>query len=50
MVDELDDIFERFIHSKIFKNREKLLPDYIPDRLPHRDEQIKKLATIWRLH
>ncbi len=46
MVDELDEIFERFINSRIFKNREKLLPDYIPDRLPHRDEQIKRLATI----
>jgi len=46
MADELDNIFERFINSKIFKNREKLLPDYIPDKLPHRDEQIKRLATI----
>ncbi|MCD6445316.1 ORC1-type DNA replication protein [Candidatus Bathyarchaeota archaeon] len=41
----LDEIFERFISdSKIFKDREVLRHDYIPERLPHREEQIKRLG------
>ncbi len=46
MRDELDEIFEKFLESRIFRRREILLPDYVPDELPHRDNQIKKLATI----
>lgn len=46
MSDVLKDIFERSIHSGIFKNREVLLPDYVPNELPHRQEQIKKLGAI----
>lgn len=42
----VEEIFERYLSSRIFKNREKLLPDYVPDELPHRDEQIRRLATI----
>ncbi len=44
--------FDEFIEklaartSKIFKNRESLRPDYIPDELPHRDKEIYKLAEI----
>ncbi|HDJ97492.1 MAG TPA: cell division control protein Cdc6, partial [Thermofilum sp.] len=45
-MDELEELFERYLKSNIFKNREILLPDYVPDKLPHRDEQIKRLATI----
>lgn len=33
--------------QQIFKNREYLRPTYIPDNLPHRDEQIDQLARIW---
>ncbi len=44
--DILDKIFERALRSKIFVNREVLRPDYIPDELPHREEQIAKLASI----
>ena len=43
---EIDRIFERFLRSNIFKNRDKLLPDYVPNELPHRDKQITKLATV----
>jgi len=32
--------------SRIFKNRDVLRPDYIPDFLPHREEQIRKLTEI----
>lgn len=42
----VEEIFEKYLRSRIFKNREKLLPDYVPDELPHRDEQIRRLATI----
>ncbi len=33
--------------QQIFKNREYLRPSYIPDELPHRDDQISQLARIW---
>lgn len=33
--------------QQIFKNREYLRPTYIPDKLPHRDEEIDQLARIW---
>jgi cell division control protein 6 len=43
--DVLDNVFERFVgNAKIFVDREVLRHDYIPDRLPHRDEQIKCLG------
>ncbi|MGC9345632.1 MAG: ORC1-type DNA replication protein [Candidatus Bathyarchaeales archaeon] len=41
----LDEAFEKFIgNSKIFKDREVLRHDYLPDNLPHREEQIKGLG------
>jgi cell division control protein 6 len=44
-VDALDDVFERFVSNvRIFKDREVLRHDYIPDKLPHRGEQIKRLG------
>jgi cell division control protein 6 len=43
--DVLDDVFERFVgNARIFKDREVLRHDYIPDRLPHREEQIRRLG------
>lgn len=43
----LDRVFDRFLlGTKIFANRDVLRHDYIPDALPHRDEQIHKLAAI----
>jgi len=42
----IEEIFERYVESRIFKDREKLLPDYVPEELPHRDEQILRLASI----
>lgn len=32
------------VESKIFKNEDILLPDYLPEFLPHRENQIKRLA------
>ncbi|MEM3880792.1 MAG: ORC1-type DNA replication protein [Candidatus Bathyarchaeia archaeon] len=49
MVDQkiLDDVFENFVNgAQIFKDREVLRHDYIPEKLPHREEQIRLLGTI----
>jgi cell division control protein 6 len=41
----LDDVFEKFVgNATIFKDREVLRHDYLPDKLPHREEQIKQLG------
>jgi len=43
----LEDVFSNFLgESKIFKNREALRHDYIPDYLPHREEEIRILGQI----
>jgi cell division control protein 6 len=43
----LDDVFERFLKStRIFRNREVLRHDYVPETLPHREEQIHYLGEI----
>ena len=45
--DILDEIFDRFLEgSAIFKDREVLRHDYVPDKLPHREEQIRYLGEI----
>lgn len=41
----LDDVFRKFVdNARIFKNREVLRHDYLPDRLPHREEQIRQFG------
>ena len=41
----LDDVFEKFVNgAKLFKDREVLRHDYLPEKLPHREEQIKLLG------
>lgn len=41
----LDEVFEKFAgNTHIFKDRDVLRHDYLPERLPHRDEQIKRLG------
>src|SRR4030043_1391727 len=44
----LDDVFEKFVNdANLFKDREVLRHDYIPEKLPHREEQIQLLgATV----
>jgi cell division control protein 6 len=43
--DILDDVFKKFMNdAKLFKDREVLRHDYIPERLPHREEQIRLLG------
>jgi len=41
----LDDVFDSFVNRiNIFKDREVLRHDYIPDNLPHREDQIRLLG------
>ncbi|MDD5699582.1 MAG: orc1/cdc6 family replication initiation protein [Candidatus Nanoarchaeia archaeon] len=43
---ELDKIFESFDKNTIFKDKTYLQINYKPDEIPHRDEQIKQIASI----
>ncbi len=44
---KVESIFNQFLSSKkVFLNRDALRHDYIPDSLPHRYEQINRLAGI----
>lgn len=41
----LDAVFEKFVsNAKIFRDREVLRHDYLPGRLPHREEQIQQVG------
>ncbi len=43
----LDDVFDRFFNTVgVFKDREVLRHDYLPERLPHREEQIRRLGEV----
>jgi len=43
----LDDVFENFVKSaKLFKDREVLRHDYLPNKLPHREDQIRLLGGV----
>lgn len=47
MSDILDKVFERFLETThIFRNREVLRHDYIPKKLPHREEQIRHIGEM----
>jgi cell division control protein 6 len=43
---ELDKIFEAFDNNGIFKNKAMLQNSYQPEEIPHRNEQIKQVASI----
>jgi cell division control protein 6 len=43
--DILDGVFEKFVNgAKLFRDREVLRHDYLPEKLPHREEQIRLLG------
>jgi len=45
--DALDEVFEHFLHgSNIFREREVLTHDYIPEKFPHRESEIRYLGEI----
>ncbi|MGC9309227.1 MAG: ORC1-type DNA replication protein [Candidatus Nanoarchaeia archaeon] len=43
---QLDDIFNSVMHDSLFKDKSVLQVRYTPDNIPHREEQIKQLASI----
>jgi cell division control protein 6 len=43
---ELDKIFETFDKNTIFKDKTYLQINYQPEEIPHREEQIKQIASI----
>jgi cell division control protein 6 len=46
-VDIVDKVFDSFLtQPKIFINRDALRPDFLPDRFPHREEQLRRIANI----
>lgn len=48
MKEESGGVFKELLETQqIFDDREYLRPSYIPENLPHRDEQINQLARIW---
>ncbi len=46
MREELDKIFESFDKNNIFKDKTFLQSNYRPVEIPHREEQIKQIASI----
>ena len=43
---ELKDIFDSFTKNNIFQNKSVLQANYNPETIPHRDEQIRQIASI----
>ncbi len=43
---EIDKIFDTFDKNGIFKNKSLLQHNYTPSEIPHREEQIKQIASI----
>lgn len=46
MKEELEKIFDNFDKNSIFKNKSLLQINYKPEKILHRDEQIKQIASI----
>jgi len=46
MKSELDKIFESFDDNRIFKDKSILQSNYRPEEIPHREEQIKQIASV----
>ena len=43
---QLDEIFDSTTENFIFKDKSVLQPNFSPETIPHRDEQIKQIASI----
>jgi len=43
---DIDKIFDTFDRNGIFKNKSLLQTNYTPSEIPHREEQIKQIASI----
>jgi cell division control protein 6 len=46
MKEELDKIFESFDDNRIFKDKSILQSNHRPEEIPHREDQIKQVASI----
>jgi cell division control protein 6 len=48
MSDIIDELLRKRLNrrNKIFKDKDKLHPEYVPESLPHRENEIRKLAEI----
>lgn len=46
MKSDMDKIFESFDDNRIFKDKSVLQSNYRPEEIPHREEQIKQVASI----
>ncbi len=43
------DIIEKeIVKPSLFRSRESLTPEYIPDKLPHREEELRQLANAFK--
>lgn len=48
MKEQSGGVFEELLETQqIFDDREYLRPSYVPENLPHREEQVNQLARIW---
>ena len=43
---KLDKIFDSFANNSVFNNKLVLQTNYTPETIPHRDNQIKQIASI----
>ncbi|GBF08725.1 ORC1-type DNA replication protein 1 [Aeropyrum pernix] len=46
LADPLEEVFTAALESRIFRKRWVLLPDYVPDELPHREAELRRLAEV----
>lgn len=44
--DLIEEIVSRIEGARVFRNKDILRPDYVPEFLPHREAQIRKVASI----
>lgn len=42
----LEETFDRILMGNIFRNRDVMRPTYVPDELPHREQQITRVGMI----
>lgn len=46
LADPLEEVFTAALESRIFRKRWVLLPDYVPEELPHREAELRRLAEV----
>ncbi|MCE4611401.1 MAG: orc1/cdc6 family replication initiation protein [Desulfurococcales archaeon] len=46
VADPLEEVFSSALTRRIFRRRWVLLPDYVPETLPHRERELRRLAEV----